>query len=183
MSINRQFQDLHSREPTDTDWVAIQLVERDVCLLYHQLADYSYIMGDLYYGNVFGLSYWDYLQVDGLEPEKAAFIRNGCLVMLYAMASEVIDGSGAYLTMDPARFGSAKTALDRLPSIDDDTDKLADAVRRSLCLAEADSPDPNEIRNVEALSTWIHKTFVRVYFTKRANDFEKNPYFHDAVPE
>ncbi len=58
MKINRQFQDLHSPGPNETDWYTIQILERDICLLYHQLADYSYIMGDLYYGNVFALSYW-----------------------------------------------------------------------------------------------------------------------------
>ena len=46
---------------TVEEWADKQRVERDVLLLYHQLADYSYIMGDLYYGTVFALPYWDVL--------------------------------------------------------------------------------------------------------------------------
>ena len=88
MKINRQFQDIHSPLPTETDWCRIQIVERDICLLYHQLASYSWIMEDLYYGSVYALPYWRYLNISALETKRQAFIRNGCLVMLYAMASE-----------------------------------------------------------------------------------------------
>ncbi len=88
----------------DVNWTEIQLVERDICLLYHQLADYSYIMGDLYYGDVFSLPYWEYLHVEELAPDRQRFVCDGCLVMLYAMAVEVLDGSGTYLTMDSDRY-------------------------------------------------------------------------------
>ncbi len=57
MKINRQFQALHSPDPDCTDWHTVQIVERDICLLYHQLADYSYVMGDLYYGDIYSLPY------------------------------------------------------------------------------------------------------------------------------
>ncbi len=73
--ISGQFQDLHSPNNGETDWQTIQRVERDICLLYHQLAEYSYIMGDLYYGDVYALPYWDYLNLQTLEPDQRAFIR------------------------------------------------------------------------------------------------------------
>ena len=51
IEINRQFQDRHVAGSDIDRWVELQQVERDICLLYHQLSDYSYIMGDLYYGS------------------------------------------------------------------------------------------------------------------------------------
>src|SRR5712691_1560834 len=80
------------------DWVLKQQVERDICLLYHQLADYSYIMGDLYYGPVFGLPYWEYLDFPDLDGADREFLRDGCLVMILAMAWDQIDGSGVYIS-------------------------------------------------------------------------------------
>ncbi len=136
MKINRQFQALHSPDPDKTDWHAVQIIERDICLLYHQLADYSFIMGDLYYGDIYSLPYWEYLSASHLEPERQAFIRNGCLVMLYAMASEVLDGSGSYLTMDRQRYLAARAAVDSLPTFDDDSNRLIAAVKKSFKLID-----------------------------------------------
>ncbi len=80
---NHAIQSLHTQGEPEVDWVAVQEVERDICLLYHQLADYSYIMGDLYYGNVYALPYWEYLCVPGLDESQQEFIREGCLVMIF----------------------------------------------------------------------------------------------------
>lgn len=184
MKINRQFQDLHSSNPK-TDWHAVQIVERDICLLYHQLADYSYVMGDLYYGDIFSLPYWDYLSISNLEPERHTFIRNGCLVMLYAMASDVLDGSGAYLTMDRQRYLAARAAIDALPTYDDESNRLIAAVRNSFKLIDENRgtwEDASDVQDVIAESSWIHECFVRQYFIKRANDFATNPYFRGNEP-
>lgn len=186
MKVNRQFQDLHTHGDSGTDWCAVQTVERDICLLFHQLADYSYIMGDLYYGNVFALDYWQFLQLPNLEPERQQFIRNGCLVMLYAMASEVLDGSGSYLTMDRKRYSTAKAAVHSLPSFDSDTDRLIASVSGAFKLIDEnrfDNEQTPEMQDVVGASTWIHERFVRRYFISRASDFENNPYFRGAPPE
>lgn len=60
MEINRQFQSQHSNDD-GVDWVLKQEIERDICLLYNQLSNYAYIMSDLFYGSVFALPYWEYL--------------------------------------------------------------------------------------------------------------------------
>ena len=186
MKINRQFQDKHMPGASGTDWCAVQAIERDICLLFHQLANYSYIMGDLYYGDVFSLEYWHFLQLPGVEPERQQFIRTGCLVMLYAMASEVLDGSGSYLTMDRKRYSEAKAAVRALPSFDPDTDRLVAAVSGAFKLIDENRCDNDvspEMQDVVAASTWIHKRFVRQYFIGRAADFENNAYYHDSVPD
>jgi len=178
MTINRQFQDLHTSETAEIDWGMLQSVERDICLLYHQLADYSYIMGDLYYGNVFRHAYWDFLQLPGLDPEREHFIRTGCLVMLYAMASEVLDGSGAYLTINRKRFAEAKAGVGALPPYDPDTDRLVAAVTGAFRLIDQgrfDNETSPDVQEVVGASTWIHGRFVQEYFISRASDFENRP--------
>lgn len=184
MKINRQFQNLHIPDSADTDWCAIQRVERDICLLYHQLVDYSYIVSDLYYGDVYSLPYWEYLSVSTLEPDQQQFIRNGCLVMLYAMASEVLDGSGSYLTIDRKRYSDAKAAVRALPSLNPDTDRLVSAISGAFKLIDEnrfDTEESPEVQDIVAASTWIHERFVRQYFIVRASDFENNLCFRDTT--
>ncbi len=96
MKINQQFQALHLQN-SDIDWVQIQKIEKDICLFYHQLADYSYIMEDLYYNDVFGEKYWNFLGIQNIENEKTKFIVNGCMLIIYAMQTELIEGTGSYL--------------------------------------------------------------------------------------
>jgi len=44
MKINREFQDLRASVGGSVDWVLKRQVERDICLLCHQLASYGSIM-------------------------------------------------------------------------------------------------------------------------------------------
>lgn len=170
MKINRQFQDLHTRS-SSADWVLKQQVERDICLLYHQLANYSYIMGDLYYGSVFGLPYWEYLDFPGLDTDDLAFLRDGCLVMILAMAWDQIDGSGAHIN---PHIPACREAVARLVIEDEDTAKLTQAVRLAMDAAE---PGGSETQELQELSCWVHKRYVRGYFRHIAQEFESNTYY------
>jgi hypothetical protein len=170
MEVNRQFQDLHSLEAS-ADWVLKQQVERDICLLYHQLSNYSYIMGDLYYGSVFAFPYWEYLDLPGLDPDDGEFIRNGCLVMILAMAWEHIDHSTGRIHRD---IPAIREAVEGLECTDEDTGKLIRAVRLALDVAERDDTETPEL--VE-LSDWVHKRYVRGYFRHIVQEFDNNPYF------
>lgn len=172
MNINRQFHDLHS-SGRSADWELKQFIERDICLLYHQLASYSFIMGDLYFGSVFGLPYWEYLDFPGLEIADRDFVRDGCLVMILAMAWDLIDGSGAYIK---PHIPACLEALACLVIENEDTGKLARVVRLALVVAEQGGPETQELRE---LSGWVHRRFVREYFRRAALDFDNNPYFRD----
>jgi len=44
LKINWRYQSLHTPDPNELDWVLVQQVEKDICLLYHQLSEYSYIL-------------------------------------------------------------------------------------------------------------------------------------------
>lgn len=175
MRINARFQDQHT-ETGSTDWVQLQKVERDICLLYHQLAEYSYVMSDLYYGSVFAEPYWRYLDVPALEQEERAFIRDGCLVMILAMATQMTDGSGAYLH---PFLSECRAAVERAGSPDERTGQLLRTVRLALELAESGQQETPELVD---LSQWVHREYVQGYFRSRVHEFDHNPYFGNTPP-
>lgn len=172
MKIDRQFQDLHAR---DLDGVMQQEIERDICLLYHQLSKYSYIMEDLDYGTVFALPYWQFLQVKDLPTDDQEFLRDGCLVMILAMAWECVDGGGHYLR---EYLPACRAALDTLDIRDERTAKLARTVRLALDMVEHPSV---ELEELAELSSWVHREYVRGYFRRVVHNFDHNPYLRGAI--
>lgn len=144
-----------------------QRVERDICLLYHQLAEYEGIMGDLYYGSVYALPYWDYVELSGLMPKEAEFIRDGCLVMMLAMAWEVLDGAGGYLLGEGLRHSlDAVRRLEGLESTYDNpnTPRLVTAVRCALHRVEESAAETEELVRE---ANWVHHEYVMGYFRRR----------------
>ncbi len=171
MKINRQFQDLHTPDGGTVDWVLKQQVDRDICLLYQQLADYACIMGDLYWGSVFALPYWEYLDWRALEDRDRTFIREGCLVMLLTAAWDQIDGSGNFINR---HIPACRAAIARVEADTPESENLLRAVRLALDAAEAGSDSGEEL---DELSTWVHVHYVRGYFERIAAEFRTNPYF------
>jgi hypothetical protein len=165
MKINSRYQDQHTGEG-GVDWVAVQKVERDICLLYHQLSNYRFIMGDLYYGSVYGLPYWDYLELDSLDQREREFVRDGCLVMMLAMCWDQIDGSGNYIGQ---HIPACRAALLRLIPYDDDAEKLMRTVGLALNLVANGAPVTEELGD---LSGWVHEKYVKGYFREIAREFD-----------
>ncbi len=154
-------------------WTEKQKVEADICLLFHQLADYDYIMGDLYYGDVFGLPYWEYLDISGLEREDAEFIRDGCLVMLLAMAWGVIDGSCEYIV---DHLQVCRRDVARLAPQDEDTLRLVRTVQTALDVAwQIHGSSRRSALDASTLgheSCWAHCRYVGGYFRETAAQFK-----------
>lgn len=175
VKINQESEALHLQARLH-EGVEIQKVERDICLLYRQLAEYSYIMGDLCYGTVYALPYWNYLDVRDVKEDNRKFLREGCLVMILAMAWDMIEGSGAYLA---PHIAACRSALDALSVGDERTTKLIRVVREALVDAEEGTVSPG----AEALSSWVHEEFVKGYFRGIAQDFETNPYYRGELSD
>lgn len=171
MKINQQYQSLHTPGQSEVDWVLVQQIERDICLLYHQLAEYSYIMGDLYYGNVYTFPYWEYLDLSRLDESQRSFVRDGCLVMILAMCWDQIDGSGAYIENHLAACAASVSTVNVQ---DEDTRKLVGTVSLALRLVKEGSAESQELID---LSSWVHETYVKGYFRRTAREFDANPYF------
>jgi hypothetical protein len=171
-----RFQDLHTASPK-ADWVSIQQVEKDVCLLYHQLSEYSYIVGDLYWGSVYGLPYWEFLDLQDLkevEKEGYEFVRDGCLVMILAMAWGIIDDTSGYLS----RWrDDCERSVSQLTANDADTEKLIRTVSLALDVSGRRMLPPHEIDELRELSNWVHHRYVLAYFKHKVHEFETNPYF------
>ena len=169
LKINHQYQDLYIRGADLSRWIELQKVERDICMLYHQLSDYRSIIGGLYFGEVYDLPYWAYLNVEDIEESRRLFITHGCLVMLLAMSWQMLDGSGGYLW----RFlKEARTAVDACATTDERTLKLLAAVKLALELAAERRDATPELYEQ---SHWAYREFVNRYFEEAAHDFDANP--------
>lgn len=146
----------------EKNWVEIQCVERDICYLFHQLSEYSYVMGDLYWDSIYSLPYWDYLEPEVVDPKRARFIQVGCLVMVLARAFGLLDRGGRH--KEPW-VEESRRRIAAMKAADDDSAKLASITLRALELASAGSSSDEEL---EAQSRWVHTTFVCGYFERMA---------------
>lgn len=78
----------------DDDFVLYKRLIRDICYLFHELADYRHIMGDLDYANDYALPYWTLInRVDTGMPDDR-IIRSGILILFMAMLHDYFDGGG-----------------------------------------------------------------------------------------
>jgi hypothetical protein len=143
-------------------------VQRDICFLYHEQADYSYIMGDLSYTTLYQLPYWNFLDSPGIDKADHDFIRDGCLVMMLAMAWDEIDGSGVYIS---SHLTECRDAIAGLICDDEDLERLARIVKLAL-----DAVEGADIQVLREESEWVHRRYVRGYFQQVAARFER-PYF------
>lgn len=141
------------------DWELLQQLRRDICFMYHEQSEYPSIDGDLAYHLFYTLPYWDLLDLK-VHPEDREFFRDGCLVIIYAMAWHLIDGSGFYVS---PWIDRCRSAISQLQVDDEPGRKLKEAVLEALEAGRAD-----EKRKAELLRTavWVNDTFVRGYFQK-----------------
>ncbi len=147
------------------EWIKVQSVERDICLLYHQLNEYQSLMGDLYWGSVYKLPYWEFIDAFELEGEQRRFMTHGCLVLLITMAFETLDGAGNYI-MD--KLDSCKAALTRIDSEDSETRFLAETLQMALSAIASKASGVELESELERRSKLIHTNHVRAYFLTRA---------------
>ena len=172
MKIKNIFQDLHNKKIKE-DWELIQIIEKDICLLYHQLSQYNYIMEDLYYKSVYQLPYWDILNLD-LPQDHADFIYEGCLVFIFAMTMELINGSGSYLykyldeTIESVKHFSKNNKK---------TKKLKSIVLEALLYVKNQQENTKKEEELFKSSMWIHENYVKEYFYSIYNSFKTNSYF------
>lgn len=177
--INWQFQDLHSANRT-RDWVAFQKLEADICLFYHQQADYSFVMGDLYYGDVYSLPYWEMLGLEGLEDERMEFVQSGCLMILLAMCWEILDDSGYFLSPHlPLALEKVQVCQPVTPRVARLRQHVVDVLSHIVAMP----PDLPAFEQEKAYakfvntSQWAHQEFVFGYFRRRSKEFVTNPYY------
>ncbi len=167
--LNRMMQDLHSPDG-GAKWVEVQVVEMELCLFLHQLADYSYIMGDLYYGTVYQSRYWMLLYRMDLDDERRQFVRDGCLTLILAMCWEMIDGTGR--SPEPY-IPECRAAVSALSPNDARGTRLRQVVLSALDAAE-EGAEPDSLMSE---SIWVHEVVIKEYFRSRTREFETNPYF------
>jgi hypothetical protein len=167
--INERFKSVYRNGEPQIDWVKIQEIERDICLLYHQLSGCSQVTDDLFFGDVFKLPYWNFLDITGLDDDQRKFIREGSLVFIYAMVLEEAGGSGAYLSFEGGRLSACRKRIEACHPENEDEKLLLDSIQSGFAIIESGKiGDASTYDN----SREIHKRFVRKYFTKIAERFK-----------
>ena len=136
---------------------------RDVCYLYHEFAEFGYIMGDLDFSNDYSLPYWDLINRVGTDFGEDRFIRSGILMLFLAMIHDQLDGSGYSLEVHGAEISRS---LQQFVPEDDDMLRLSDAVIHGMEIFKAQASSDDRF---ESDSVWAYSTFVKQYFQDRAN--------------
>lgn len=143
-------------------------IKRDICYLYHQLAAYCGVMGDLNYQEVYPLPYWEYLNISGLLVPERVFIQTGCLMMILAMAWETLSDAGSYI----AQNNHATRCLNALNTVEgDDANfyRLVEIVKLALNLVQragSENDEQLEIEKLSAESGWAFREYVLGYFQR-----------------
>lgn len=147
----------------ELDWEAVWEAEKDICYLYHWLAEFSAIDGDLPYGSVFKQPCWELIGavIPEMRRSQALFLRKGGLMFVLAMAWDVIQGSGSYLR---DHYDRCASLLREFRETDPATLKLAEIVRLSLEVVR----DRTRLDELETGSCWANKNFVRAYFREHS---------------
>lgn len=146
----------------DDDPALYTRLVRDVCLLYHRLADYGHIMGDLNYREDYPLCYWELLNRIDTGGSDDRFIRGGILILMLAMIQDVLDGSGNSIT---DYLQSASRAITEFLPEDDNMLRLVKLVEHGLHLVDT-SRVADELFSREVC--WAYDAFVRRYFREAA---------------
>jgi len=161
----------------EPDWDQIWQVERDICYLYHELSKYSGINGDLYYGRFYAQPYWDFLDLNvrQMPEQERCFVRDGCLVMLLAMARDVLDGSGRYLMPHLSRCQQVVAGIE---VEDEKTKQLIEVVTMALEAVEKGSQGDEQLKDsalwdLGNLCVWVNREYVGGYFVQKAGEMNE----------
>lgn len=153
---------LDSSQREDDDFELYKQLTRDVCYLYHELADYGHIMGDLDYANDYSLPYWEVINGIGTGYGNDRFIRSGILVLFMAMIHDQLDGSGCWLLK---HANDVAEQLKHFIPEDENLLRLCDAVLWGITLIQGPASEDEQFATDSA---WAYDTFVRSYFQNRA---------------
>jgi len=147
-------------------WEDVWIVERDICHLYHRLAEFAGIDGDQPYTLLYNMPYWEFfdLHVYNFPRHESDFVRDGCLVMLLAMCWDVLDGSGDFLL---SQASACVDAVLKIVPCTESEEKLVHTVLLALEAVRNDLPVNDELR---CLSVWVNQEYVLGYFKAMADE-------------
>jgi hypothetical protein len=153
------------------DWVKVQEIEKDICLLYHQLSSRSQEIGDLYFGDVFKLPYWNFLDIKCLDASRRKFIREGSLMFIFAMVLEEAGGFGAYLSFEGGRLSACKNKIEECEPENDDERLLIGSIKSGFAIIENNKIGDVSLHDDPAE---IYEKFVKKYFSEMSENFKEN---------
>ena len=147
---------------SDGDRKVYRRLIRDICYLYHDLAGYRYIIGDLDYAAEYDFPYWQVVNRIDTGTLEDRFIRGGILVLVLAKVQDVFDGSGDSLTVELCDY--QRSLSDFIPE-DDEMLRLLQAVEHGIKIVESGAARDDLI---EREICWAYNAFVNAYFVESA---------------
>ena len=145
-----------------------QSIERDICYFLHEQKDWRSILGDLAFGVIYAAPYWEYLTFADDPPSsgRQQFVQNGCLLIILAMAVDVIDGSGTYLRqyLEPCRQSVAAMR----PSAE-----RTCRLRETVLLALAHLARGSRSDDLDERLAWASCEFVHGYYRSVAREIDE----------
>ena len=146
----------------DGDLKVYRRLVRDICYLYHDLAGYRFIMGDLDYAAEYDFPYWQVVNRIDTGTLEDRFIRGGILILVLAKMQDVFDGSGDSLTVELCDY--QRSLSDFIPE-DDEMLRLLQAVEHGLNIVKSGGTKDDLI---EREMCWAYNAFVNAYFVESA---------------
>lgn len=153
---------LDDSQREDDDVFLYKQLTRDVCYLFHELAAYQQIMGDLDYENDYALPYWTLINRVDTGWNDDRLIRSGILILFMAMLNDEFDGSGCWISQ---HLDAVISALEQFIPEDNEMLRLSNSVSYGIELLRMNS-QPGERFSGDLL--WAYNTFIRQYFKSSA---------------
>ncbi|ESA35851.1 hypothetical protein N836_10000 [Leptolyngbya sp. Heron Island J] len=149
---------LDDSQREDNDAAVYKLLTRDVCFLFHELAVYRHIIGDLDYANDYAIPYWILINRIETGRDDDRLIRSGILILFLAMLQDEFDGSGCWISN---HLDAVSAALHQFVPEDNEMLQLSDSVLHGIELLRANIKSDDRFDGDLA---WAYNTFVRRYF-------------------
>ncbi len=140
----------------------VELLQRDIVSSFHEYVDYAGVMGEMDWGLVYSLPYWEYLDLEGMYEDERVFIRDGCLLLILAMAFNAFDHHGGSKGNRISRHAEdCIDAVNHVRSDDADTQALTDAVLYAINRVKSGQGWDKYMMHA---AVWAFRRYVATYF-------------------
>lgn len=148
------------------DCTTIWSVTRDICYFYHLQTEWKAIQSDTEF-DYEAQPYWEYLDIvdSNFTLYEKEFVRDGCLVIVFSMCLEVIEGAGNHLKLNA--LDECFLAVTKLNTPDEKTQFMKATLLEMLSRIR-ENDYTRESFSKEAV--WVNKQYVYSYFQDKLRE-------------
>jgi len=150
----------------------LEMAKRDVCFFYEeQLQWEASISGQLSFGQIFNLPYWDYLDLRGeISQGDRHFVRRGSLLLLLSECLEFFDDLGTYYLIDNEKLMSLKNSVRGFSSTDKTEAEVRDLIL--VMVERIEAKDQTWEKSWEEVLNKLFVTEIYGYFRSKFKAFD-----------